>query len=83
MSVLRSMRLTSRGQRDGAGDRPGEGGHLPGDRHDDLVDVLPAGGQLPIPLARRTWAFQPMAWTSAGSFSSRSCRCRLTFAGYR
>ena len=32
---------------------------------------------------RRTCASQPMAWTSAGSLSSRSYRCRLTFAGYR
>src|SRR5438034_737896 len=34
-------------------------------------------------LQRRTCAFQLMAWTSAGSFSSRSWRWRLTFAGYR
>ena len=32
---------------------------------------------------RRTCAFQLIAWTSAGTFSNRSCRCRLTFAGYR
>src|SRR5437667_3244553 len=24
-----------------------------------------------------------MPWISAGTFSRRSCRCRLTFAGYR
>src|SRR3970040_390392 len=35
-----------------ARDRPGEGGHLAGDGHDDLVDVLAAGGQLPIALAQ-------------------------------
>src|SRR5205809_1045308 len=54
VSVLRAARCasTSGSQRDGAGDRPGEGGHLSGDRHDDLVDVLPSGGQLPIPLAQ-------------------------------
>ncbi len=34
-------------------------------------------------LHSRTWAFQPIAWTSTGSFSRRSWRCRLTFAGYR
>src|SRR5436309_7947359 len=34
-------------------------------------------------LQRRTCAFQLMAWTSAGRFSSRSWRWRLTFAGYR
>ena len=32
---------------------------------------------------KRTCAFQPIAWTSVGSFSSRSCRWRLTLAGYR
>ena len=31
----------------------------------------------------RTCAFQLIVWTSAGSFSKRSCRWRLTFAGYR
>src|SRR5213592_982417 len=33
------------------GDRPGEGRHLPRDGDHDLVDVLPARGQLAIPLA--------------------------------
>src|SRR6266481_7742522 len=35
-----------------ARDGPGEGGHLPGNGYHDLVDVLPAGGQLPIPSAQ-------------------------------
>ena len=42
----------SRGHRHEPGDRPGEGRHLAGNRHDDLVDVLAAGTQLPIPLAQ-------------------------------
>src|SRR5712691_5799070 len=42
----------SGGQRDDARDGPGEGGHLAGDRHHDLVDVLAAGGQLPVPPAQ-------------------------------
>src|SRR6266852_4994528 len=42
----------SGGQRDEARDGPGEGGHLAGNSHHDLVDVLPAGGQLPIPFAQ-------------------------------
>ena len=33
-------------------DRPGEGGHFPSNGHDDLVNVFPAGAQLPIPLAQ-------------------------------
>ncbi len=69
------------GERDQAGDRPGEGGHFPGDGHHDLIGVLAARGQLPVPLAQAHLAFQPIACTSAGSFSSRSCRWRLTFAG--
>src|SRR5712691_8791079 len=36
----------SGGQRDDAGDRPGEGGHLPGDGHHHLVGVLAPGDQL-------------------------------------
>src|SRR3972149_3768074 len=42
----------SGGPRHEARDRPGEGGHLAGNGHDDLVDVLAAGGQLPIALAQ-------------------------------
>src|SRR2546425_3662326 len=34
------------------GDGPGEGGHLAGNGHHDLVDVFAAGGQLPIPSAQ-------------------------------
>jgi len=34
-------------------------------------------------LHRRTCAFQLIAWISVGSVSSRSCRWRLTLAGYR
>src|SRR3990172_1199092 len=45
-------RRPSGGQRHEARDRPGEGRHLAGNGHDDLVDVLAAGGQLPIPLAQ-------------------------------
>src|SRR4029450_11137619 len=30
-----------------------------------------------------TWAFQLISWIALGCFSSRSWRCRLTFAGYR
>src|SRR5574337_1376598 len=46
--ALRAARCaaSSGGQRDGAGDRPGEGRHLPGDGHHDLVGMLAAGGQL-------------------------------------
>src|SRR6266511_698206 len=39
-------------ERDEARDGPGEGGHLAGNGYHDLVDVLPAGGQLPIPFAQ-------------------------------
>src|SRR3989304_2121881 len=42
----------SGGQRDDAGDRPGEGPHLSGNGHHDLVGVLAAGGQLPRPSAQ-------------------------------
>src|SRR2546428_2126818 len=42
----------SGGQRDNARDGPGEGGHLSGNGHDDLVHVLSAGGQLSIPSAQ-------------------------------
>src|SRR5258708_26313803 len=42
----------SGGQGHEPGDGPGEGGHLAGNGHHDLVDVLPAGGQLPIPFAQ-------------------------------
>src|SRR5258705_4065084 len=42
----------SRGQGHDARDCPGEGGHLPGNGHDDLVDVLAAGTQLAIPPAQ-------------------------------
>src|SRR6266852_1692144 len=38
--------------RDRAGDRPGEGRHLSGDGHDDLIDVLAARRQLAVPLAQ-------------------------------
>src|SRR5207249_6954384 len=34
-------------------------------------------------LHSRSWAFHAMARTSVGTFSRRSWRCRLTFAGYR
>src|SRR3990170_4088940 len=54
VSGLRPPRCVgpSGGPRHDARDRPGEGGHLAGNGHDDLVDVLAAGGQLPIPLAQ-------------------------------
>src|SRR6266567_1484651 len=53
-SALRLPRCgrPSGGQRYELGDRPGEGGHLAGNGHHDLVDVFAAGGQLPIPLAQ-------------------------------
>src|SRR5882724_4740444 len=41
----------SGGQRHEARDGPGEGGHLAGNGHHDLVDVFAAGGQLPIAFA--------------------------------
>ena len=66
----------SGGHRHEARDRPPEGGYLAGNGHDDLVDVLASRRQLHR-LQSRTCAFQPMAWTSAGSFSNRSWRCRL------
>src|SRR5512144_2285960 len=45
---IRGLRLPrwpgrSGGQRDEAGDGPGEGRHLAGDGHYDLVDVFPPG----------------------------------------
>ena len=49
-SVRGSRRL--RGQRDRASDGPGERRQLPGHGDDDLVDVLAARAQLPIPLAQ-------------------------------
>src|SRR3990172_8145164 len=54
MSVLRVARYVppSGGQRDGAGDRPGEGRHLPGNGDHDLVGVLAPGDQLPIPFTQ-------------------------------
>src|SRR3990172_5053573 len=42
----------SGGERHEARDRPRKGGHLPGDSHHDLVDVLAPSAQLPIPLAQ-------------------------------
>src|SRR3989442_4488494 len=53
VSALRAARYAapSGGQRDGAGDRPGEGRHFPGNGDHDLVGVLAAGDQLPIPFA--------------------------------
>src|SRR2546428_5115266 len=59
VSMLRSARCSpaSQGQRDGAGDRPGEGGHLPGNGDDDLVGVLATGAQLPIPFAQAHLCF--------------------------
>src|SRR5437667_11904437 len=42
----------SGGERDEARDGPGEGGHLAGNGHHDLVDVFAAGGQLPISFAQ-------------------------------
>src|SRR3972149_6736656 len=47
----------SGGERDDARDGPGEGGHLAGNSHHDLVDVRPAGGQLPIPFAQADLRF--------------------------
>src|SRR5688572_20003951 len=56
VSIIVSVRCATRAaasgsQRDGPRDRPGEGRHLPGNRDHDLVGVLAAGDQLPIPLA--------------------------------
>src|SRR5512132_1074180 len=53
-SALRLPRWVrpSGGKRDEARDGPSERGHLASNRHYDLVDVLPAGGQLPIPFAQ-------------------------------
>src|SRR6266581_8869811 len=39
-------------QRDRAGDRPGEGGHLSGNGHDDLVGVLAPGEQATVAFAQ-------------------------------
>src|SRR5438128_171033 len=39
-------------QRNGAGDCPGEGRHLPRNGDYDLVGMLAAGAQLPIPFAQ-------------------------------
>src|SRR3990170_502303 len=47
----------SGGQRHEARDGPGEGGHLAGNSHHDLVDVFAAGGQLPIPFAQADLRF--------------------------
>jgi len=47
----------SGGPRDEPRDGPGEGSHLAGDRHDDLVHVLTTGGQLPIPSAQAHLGF--------------------------
>src|SRR6266487_6855322 len=54
VSALRLPRCgyPSGGQGYELGDGPGEGGHLAGNGHHDLVDMLPAGGQLPIPFAQ-------------------------------
>src|SRR6266849_1145833 len=54
VSELRRPRggYPSGGERDDARDGPGEGGHLAGNGHHDLVDVFAAGGQLPIPSAQ-------------------------------
>src|SRR5712691_10009853 len=54
VSGLRAARCASPsgGQGDGAGDRPGERRHLPGNGDHDLVGVLAAGDQLPIPPAQ-------------------------------
>src|SRR5713226_9858033 len=49
--LLRCIR-PSGGQRHDAGDRPGEGRHLSGNGHHDLVDVLAASRQLSIALAQ-------------------------------
>src|SRR3990167_10640473 len=45
-------RPSGRGHGHEARNGPGEGGHLAGNGHHDLVDVLTAGGHLPIPLAQ-------------------------------
>src|SRR6266511_4154396 len=50
--LLPAGRCPSRRQRHAARDGPGKGGHLARDGHDDLVDVLAASGQLPIPTAQ-------------------------------
>src|SRR6266508_609030 len=42
----------SGGERDQAGDGPGEGRHFPCDGHDDLIGVLAARGQLAVALAQ-------------------------------
>jgi len=47
----------SGGQRDGAGDRPGKGRHLPGNGDHDLVGVRAPGNQLAIPLAQADLRF--------------------------
>src|ERR671930_511062 len=49
---LSSPRLRSRRDRHRPGDRPGEGGHLPSDRDDDLVHVFAPRAQEPVPLAQ-------------------------------
>src|SRR6266478_4359930 len=53
-SVLRVPRgaCLSGSERNEARDGPGEGSHLAGNGHHDLVDVFAAGGQLPIPSAQ-------------------------------
>src|SRR5437870_1896875 len=45
-SVSPRRRAPLVGERDDAGDRPGEGGRFPRDGHDDLIDVLAARGHL-------------------------------------
>src|SRR3989454_12086308 len=75
--------LLSGGQRDDARDRPGEGRHLPGNGDHDLVGVLAAGDQLSIPLAQAHLRLPTDRLNLGRSFSRRSWRCRLTFAGYR
>src|SRR6266446_4478874 len=51
LQLPRGARLSG-SARDDARDGPGEGGHLAGNGHHDLVDVFAAGGQLPIPFAQ-------------------------------
>ena len=69
------------GERDDAGDGPGEGRHFARDGHHEVIGCLPRAVSCRYRLHRRSCAFQPMACTSAGSFSGRSWRWRLNFAG--
>src|SRR2546425_1165456 len=56
---LRRLRgaVGSRGERNRARNRPSERGHVPCDGHHDLVHVLPARPQQPVPLAQPDLSF--------------------------